>query len=181
MKYQVGGEQFVTKKAITERCQEILYRVDLGSDVTEDDRRFLLELIKHHPGGYEKMRGGVSAIHVYETEYKTRGFMLRKRKGRNQEDFSFMKCIRALKPFKPRGRLVLPSKREIAFQKEKQIMGINSPNRKWVGLGGDLEASYDGAQYVDIRVKGSETTRLFISKGALENALGLFAPEPICP
>jgi hypothetical protein len=52
-------------------------------------------------------------------------------------------------------------------------------NRKWTDLGGDLEASYDGVRYVDFRVKGSETTRLFASKGALEKALELFVPDPI--
>lgn len=57
----------------------------------------------------------------------------------------------------------------------------SDPNRVWHSLGGDLEASYDGARYIDIRVKGSETTRLFISKGALEKALTLFDPAPSTP
>ena len=51
--------------------------------------------------------------------------------------------------------------------------------KEWTDLGGDLEASFDGAHYVDIRVKGSKTTRLFISKPALQKAMDLFPPEVV--
>lgn len=50
----------------------------------------------------------------------------------------------------------------------------DDPNREWTHIGGDLEASYDGAVYVDIRAKGAEGDRFFISKAAVEKALGLF-------
>ncbi len=43
---------------------------------------------------------------------------------------------------------------------------------KWTHLGGDLEAKRTD-QYVDIRVRGSDTA-IFISKEALERALALF-------
>ena len=55
----------------------------------------------------------------------------------------------------------------------------NDPNREWNDIGGDLEASYDGARYVDIRHKSSKERLLFISKGALKNAIDLFDPPPI--
>ena len=45
-------------------------------------------------------------------------------------------------------------------------------------IGGDLEASYDGVRYVDIRVKGTDR-RFFISMAALKNALGLMVPKPV--
>jgi len=48
------------------------------------------------------------------------------------------------------------------------------PSRKWVDIGGDLEASYDGKRYVDIRNKMTEKRLLFISKAALEKAINLF-------
>lgn len=97
VKYQVNGELFVTKKEVVRRCQEILYRVPLGDDVTEEDKAFLLALLKHHPRGHGKTRGGVRSIHVYQTDYPSRGFMMRKQDGR-PEDFSFMKAIRGLQP-----------------------------------------------------------------------------------
>jgi hypothetical protein len=56
---------------------------------------------------------------------------------------------------------------------------IDPKDRDWTDLGGDLEGSYDGVKYVDIKVKGSDTTRLFISRGALEKALSLFDPAPL--
>lgn len=64
---------------------------------------------------------------------------------------------------------------------ENFIPDADDPRREWTDLGGDLEASYDGARYVDFRVKGSHQRRLFISKGALEKALALFDPEPVAP
>ena len=59
----------------------------------------------------------------------------------------------------------------------------NDPRRVWVHLGGDLEASYDGERYVDVRLRkrrGGRThrSRLFLSKGALKKALTLFNPAP---
>jgi len=55
----------------------------------------------------------------------------------------------------------------------------NDPRRTWHHIGGDLEASYDGAMYVDIRVKGSDS-RIFISKGALQAAEALMVnPNPL--
>jgi hypothetical protein len=53
------------------------------------------------------------------------------------------------------------------------------PNREWKDIGGDLEASYDGARYVDIRHKSTKKRLLFISRGALQNAIDLFSPPPI--
>ena len=54
------------------------------------------------------------------------------------------------------------------------------PNREWKDIGGDLEASYDGERYIDIRNKSTKERLLFISKGALKNAIDLFVPPPIC-
>ena len=52
------------------------------------------------------------------------------------------------------------------------------PRRRWRDIGGDLEASFDGKVYVDIRLKGApDSERFFISKAALLKALDLFHPE----
>jgi hypothetical protein len=58
----------------------------------------------------------------------------------------------------------------------------NEKDRIWTHIGGDLEASYDGAGSIDIRVRpkeGEKTTAIFMimchmSKEALEKALSLF-------
>jgi hypothetical protein len=57
---------------------------------------------------------------------------------------------------------------------------IDPKDREWTDLGGDLEGSYDGAKYVDIKIKGSDTIRLFISGDALEKALELMPPKSFC-
>jgi hypothetical protein len=56
---------------------------------------------------------------------------------------------------------------------------IKYTDRQWIDLGGDIEASYDGFRYIDIRNKFSKERLLFISKGALEKAITLFDPPPI--
>jgi hypothetical protein len=50
----------------------------------------------------------------------------------------------------------------------------DDPKRKWSDLGGDIEGSYDGAVYVDIRHKTTHKRLVFISKSALKKALALF-------
>lgn len=56
-------------------------------------------------------------------------------------------------------------------------------DRKWTHIGGDMEASYDGVKFVDIRLRGrdGEQPKLicFMSKGTLEGALALFDQPPV--
>jgi len=59
------------------------------------------------------------------------------------------------------------------------IPDYNSSRRNWFDIGGDLEASYDGARYIDIRNKVNKKRLLFISRGALKNAIDLFDPPPV--
>lgn len=47
------------------------------------------------------------------------------------------------------------------------------PAREWVSIGGDLEASYDGAKYVDIRDASTKERLTFASRGTLGNAAAL--------
>jgi len=55
-------------------------------------------------------------------------------------------------------------------------------DRTWTHIGGDMEASYDGKQYVDIRLRGRDGEQpkpiCFMSKGTLEGALALFDQPP---
>lgn len=53
------------------------------------------------------------------------------------------------------------------------------PRRQWHDLGGDLEGSYDGTRYVDVRHKSTRKRLLFISQGALEKVQALFQPAPL--
>lgn len=51
------------------------------------------------------------------------------------------------------------------------------PRREWVHVGGDLEASYDGAKYVDLRTFDGQSV-VFASRGTLLNAVDLIV-KPI--
>lgn len=55
---------------------------------------------------------------------------------------------------------------------------MTNDKRVWTHIGGDLEASYDGSRYVDIRTVGSDKMDLFLSKGTAEALLRLF-PENV--
>ena len=57
------------------------------------------------------------------------------------------------------------------------IPASDDPRRIWTDIGGDLEASYDGRVYVDIRVKGDPTACIFISASALKQALKLIVKD----
>ena len=67
--------------------------------------------------------------------------------------------------------------RKVGIMK-KFMPDVNDPQRKWIVLGGDLEASYDGERYVDIRSK-SKKQRIFISLDGLKKAINLFGFKPI--
>jgi hypothetical protein len=56
----------------------------------------------------------------------------------------------------------------------------DDPRRNWITLG-DLEASYGGGIYVDIRGRGEGDDSFSISRVAVERVLDLFTSEPTPP
>lgn len=60
--------------------------------------------------------------------------------------------------------------------KRRYMPSVHDPERDWVWIGGDLEASFDGFRYVDIRDISSKKRCCFLSEDALKNALALFHP-----
>ena len=43
--------------------------------------------------------------------------------------------------------------------------------KEWMSLGGQVEASYDGGKYINLRIVGDEESRIFISKELLRRSL----------
>jgi DNA topoisomerase IB len=56
----------------------------------------------------------------------------------------------------------------------RKVASCLAQPRTWIHLGGDLEGSYDGFKYVDIRVIGHTEHAMFASKEIFENAMDLF-------
>ena len=52
--------------------------------------------------------------------------------------------------------------------------------RNWISLG-DLEASYDGCHYVDVRAKDNNSHRFFLSEKAIKKVMALFHESPFVP
>jgi len=84
--------------------------------------------------------------------------------------------------------------RALKRRAEGFMPNVDDPGREWVHIGGDLEASYDGKRYVDIRARASRRKRvgsltgkwrddksatMFLSRSAFKKALKLFKPAPI--
>jgi len=55
---------------------------------------------------------------------------------------------------------------------------LKPKDRVWRSLG-DLEASYDGAIYADIRSRKTKELLCFLSRGSVKEILNLFDPPPI--
>ena len=67
----------------------------------------------------------------------------------------------------------------MATKKRKGKIARFIPMKVWVDVGGDLEACYDGAKYVDVRgkeppEKGQPEIRIFLSREVAANVLRLF-------
>lgn len=64
------------------------------------------------------------------------------------------------------------------FKSGAYLPDFKDPRRKWIHIGGDLEASYDGFRSVDIREISSHKHVAFMSRGTVKSLLALFKPEP---
>lgn len=101
-----GGEHFPTKKALKERCKEILDTHDCGEALTGADLKVMMDVLDHHPNSDEKKGSGVAAIYVdVAPEYRMpsgmrhrnigdKGFWI-ERTFADEDDvhFSYQKCI----------------------------------------------------------------------------------------
>lgn len=86
-----------TKKALTNRCRQILYGTDAQSEVTGGDRDFLLQVLTYHPdyGTWPKEQGEVVKIvraRADGSKFSTPCFYLHYENGEVWL-FSFHKCI----------------------------------------------------------------------------------------
>lgn len=93
--YQIAGQDYSSKQAITTRCQEIVRAVKDGERVPDAEQDFLLDLLRHHTEWDSKSAGGVSGITTQTTAHGTRCLVLIKSDGW-QEDISYVHAIKHL-------------------------------------------------------------------------------------
>lgn len=94
MTYEVAGEVFHTKKALTERVRGILGSCALNTFLNADDFRFVRALLDRHPSAARKIGAGVRGIKVLiNPKWNTsRAFWLYRVDG-TDTDFSYVECI----------------------------------------------------------------------------------------
>ena len=95
--YQIAGQTYPSKQALTTRCQEIVRAVPDGESVPDDEQAFLLELLRHHTEWESKAAGGVARLTTQTTAHGTRCLVLVSNDGW-QEDISYKHAIKHLTP-----------------------------------------------------------------------------------
>jgi len=83
----------MTKKAMKEKCQEILYKYPYGIGIAGEDREFLEKIFANHPSWDEKRGCGIRAIRIRNnpTYRHNREFYLERTDGTTTA-ISFHKC-----------------------------------------------------------------------------------------
>jgi len=78
-----------TKIYKKKKCQEILK----NNFISEEDRMFLLELIKNHPNYDLKVGCGISNFFIKKNQWNNNGFYIR-RLNETETDFSYIQCLK---------------------------------------------------------------------------------------
>ena len=92
--YQVAGETFPTKKALTERVRGIVAAYPDGAELSPAELGFMVDLLENHPQAETKIGAGVERITVIRNPIytHTRGFYLYRVDG-SGTDFSWVECL----------------------------------------------------------------------------------------
>jgi uncharacterized protein DUF3223 len=93
--YRVGGEEFSTKEALTQRVQNIRDKYIGGKVVDAADAAFLKDLLQHHADAKTKVGVGIKHFTVEKNKEGTDSFYIT-RIDDSRDDFSFVKCIRSI-------------------------------------------------------------------------------------
>jgi hypothetical protein len=90
----IGEKLFKTKGAAAEFIREILYRYEIGVNLTGDDHYFIYDLLLLHPERDDKIGAGVEGFSVSRDGRfgTTKHFSINRIDG-TSVDFSFAKCL----------------------------------------------------------------------------------------
>ena len=105
MPYELAGQTFPSKKAITERCRAILNATPLNGSVIADDLRFLLAVFECHPEWAQKSAQGCDRVSVARSEFYNSRYFTIWSQGELVSDISFPHAIKHLPGAGRRDRL----------------------------------------------------------------------------
>jgi len=89
---QIGPLVFATQQQALLFCKDMLSKYRPEDWVSDDDARFLTELLKRHPDSNDKIRNGVHHFEVMRADFNTKCFAVVRRDG-SRVDFSYKVCI----------------------------------------------------------------------------------------
>lgn len=136
------------------------------------DSSIVVVIHQHNPwdGAYDEDKVVIGcesveeSIGLYKKQYDRPGFFLK-------DEYTAMPIgafWRWVKDTRNKGKRV-----KAAQQGQVYMPDVDDPRRVWNHIGGDLEGSFDGAVYVDIRSRGGDG-HIFVSRAALLKATELF-------
>lgn len=97
---QIGNEVFTTKKAVQERCREIIRGARDGEPLGAEVHSFLSALLAGHPQAEHKVKDGVDRFTVGPAPgFPSRCFWLVRTDG-TATDFSFNECLTPTTPLR---------------------------------------------------------------------------------
>lgn len=90
--FNLGGQMFASKKAVVDKCREILYRYEPGEPLSQVDHDFLFDILRLHPKADEKIGPGVRQFYTVQQQFSKCFFV--RRTDNSEIDFSFNKCLK---------------------------------------------------------------------------------------
>ena len=90
--YEINGEAFDSKTALTNRCREILCRFSPGEQLSADDEMFMRGVLKLHVDAEEKHGAGIKNLWVRPDDWGKQCFEIERVDG-TRTDFSFIACV----------------------------------------------------------------------------------------
>ncbi|MBA3920175.1 MAG: DCL family protein [Nostocaceae cyanobacterium] len=95
-KIQILDKEFESQEKLKEYTRQILHKYNLNQELSLEDFRFMIALIKRgHPDAHEKIGDGIEMMWIQENKVNrgtTRGFAF-KRIDSSTDNFSYITCI----------------------------------------------------------------------------------------
>lgn len=88
----VGGINFDSKQALTERIRELIAKYPVGAKVSSEDKKFVESVFLFHPDAKRKLKEKIEEIEVRLDKYGKKHFFIYGENGFS-ENISWTKCV----------------------------------------------------------------------------------------